>query len=633
MKKLLLLIILITYSTSVFSQLFVRPNPTSSTDSYVYVSDEILFVEQDVELEVNTNNADTRASIYLRDEGQLIQGATASDNSGTGMLSVQQNNPGSDAWDYTYWCAPVGAQYMGASGNQNYSIQRIFESTGLTSATVSNFTANYNGFNDPKLTISKRWIYTHTAPGTEAEGAYQHVGQWHNIPPGYGFTMKGVNNGTTIPNGAGSGAGNHDQNYDFRGRPNNGTFNYTVGENLMTLVGNPYPSAIDMADVVMDNPNVSTIWYYDEDREIDSHYYTDKRYGYGSWVPSGGASILAADGGGTTGSYAAPTFREYDASGGTGGGGTGGTGVNYQKRFAPIGQGFMLIGNSNGTTAYIDNSMREFRKESDGYSDFRNNEEGYFTNTNGNENRNEAERIPELRIVTTFNESFQRKHQREMVLLFNDNSTKFYDHGMDGMHPMDAPSEIYFPIKNSNRIEDPYVIQSRPLRNKMQVPVNFKISNNSKTLIEISEEVNFNGTAYLWDKINNTYQQISGGMEAWIELEAGEHNGKYFIVFESEREMLEDSEGTVVTKETRASVDFFQNNPLKQLEIRNPEGYNIKSAMVYDMAGKLVINKTNLGNNSIITLPTSNVSDGVYLVQLVTSENINIDYKMVIKNN
>ncbi len=45
----------------------------------------------------------------------------------------------------------------------------------------------------------------------------------------------------------------------------------------MTLAGNPYPSAIDMADVVYDNANVGAIWYYDEDRSIDSHYYSQKR--------------------------------------------------------------------------------------------------------------------------------------------------------------------------------------------------------------------------------------------------------------------------------------------------------------------------------------------------------------------
>lgn len=616
-----------------FSQLFVRPNGT--TDSYVYVSDEILFVEQDVNLEKNTNNAATEASIYLRDGAQLIQGTTASDNSGTGFLSVQQNTLDSNAWDYTYWCAPVGAQYMngGSAGNKNFSIQRIFESTGLTSATVSSFTSSYNGSISP-LTISKRWIYTHTAPGTEAEGAYQHVGQWHNIPPGYGFTMKGVGTGA-----------NPDQNYDFRGRPNNGTFSsYTVENGLMTLAGNPYPSALDMADVVSDNPAVGAIWYYDEDRDIDSHYYTDKRYGYGIWIPAGGAlSTPGVPADGTTGSYALPTFREGDAGGGTGGGGTGGTGALYQRRFAPIGQGFMLIGNTTGT-AYIDNSMRIYKKEGEN-SDFRNND---LNNSNDNRSPGDAtigidpgdpdpdpilDRIPELRIVTSFYTEPESLHQREMVLLFSDLSTSGYDHGMDGMHPMDATSEIYFPIKN-NGVESPYVIQTVPFYTHQRVPVNFKLSKFSKMTMSVVDEVNFNETAYLVDRNDNSFKKITGGDIAEIgALEAGEYKDRFYIVFQSRREANENSEGTILKEETRTNVDFFQNNPSKQLEIRNPEGYDIKTAMVYDMAGKLVISKSNLGTNNIITLSTSNVTDGIYLVRLLTSDNINIDHKMIIKNN
>ncbi len=647
-----------------FSQLFVRPNPTSSTDSYVYVTDEILFVEQDVNLEINTNDADTQASIYLRDEAQLIQGATASNNDGTGFLSVQQVNPVSDAWDYTYWCAPVGNPTLGGgtAGNKNFGILHFYEPddpmVSKTNATVANFTPLYNGFNDPGLTISRRWIYTHTLPGTEAEGNYQFRGQNYTIPAGYGFTMKGVNNGTTLPNNAGSGDGNHDQDYDFRGRPNNGTFNYTVdGPNptnpnlntgLMTLAGNPYPSAIDLAMVITDNPNVGAIWFYDEDRGIDSHYYSQKRYGYTTWINTGGSDInpsFPADG--TTGTYAAAVFKEWDASGGNGGGGTGGTGDNTLiRRFAPIGQGFMLIGNGSGTTAHIDNSMRVFRKESEGYSDFRTNEATNPNDTNrsggwwddgwtdpGDPDPDplpDPNRVPELRIVTEFTNS----HQREMVLLFHNEATLDYDHGMDGMHPMDATSEIYFPI-NHNGVESPYVIQTVPFDTNLHIPIDLKVSTfKGKIYMKIVEEINFNGSAYLYDNLYESYAEITGGNEASFDIyEAGEYEERFYIVFESRREAFDNSKGTLLKEETRANVNFFQNNPLKQLEILNPEGYDIKSAMIYDMAGKLVINKTNLGNNSIVTLPTSNLADGIYLVQLTTSENINIDYKMIIKNN
>ena len=79
-------------------------------------------------------------------------------------------------------------------------------------------------------------------------------------------------------------------------------------------------------------------------------------------------------------------------------------------------------------------------------------------------------------------------------------------------------------------------------------------------------------------------------------------------------------------------VTFFQNNPAKQLEVLNPEGYSLKSAAVYDMSGKLVINENNLGDDNKYSFYTGNLSDGVYLVKFTTSSNVIIDYKAIVHN-
>jgi len=50
------------------------------------------------------------------------------------------------------------------------------------------------------------------------------------------------------------------------------------------------------------------------------------------------------------------------------------------------------------------------------------------------------------------------------------------------------------------------------------------------------------------------------------------------------------------------------------------------------MSGKLVVTRKNLGSERNLVVSTTDLADGVYLIQLVTSENINIDYKMIIQN-
>jgi len=607
MKNLLFTLLFLTTTVS-FSQLYVTPNTTTSTDSYIYVSDEILFVEQDVNLVLNTNNAATQASIYLRNDGQLIQGASASNNNGTGMLSVYQNTPNDDSWDYTLWASPVGNP-AGAAGNTNFGVYRIYDVNNVTQSTQTLTTTAYNGIVSP-MTISTRWLYTHTTPGTEAESNYTAMGTGNNAPAGFGFTMKGL--GTT----------NHNQVYDFRGRPNNGTFTIPVGNNQMTLTGNPYPSALDLAAVFADNPALNAIWYWDEDRTINSHTYQNNRGGYGTWVPAG---CLPAN---TTcsGSYTQATFVRWDSAGNSYPAG-GATGASYARRYAPIGQGFMAVGNTAGNIT-IQNSQRRFIRESDPNSEFRNTDpavSGGAVVTDDTDNQENE--IPQIRLVTVFGES----HSREMLLLFSDDTTDGYDQGWDGLHPMDATSESYFPIGNDNN-RLPYVIEGVPFTVEKQIPIAFKLDRQFKFMVESIETINFDYHAYIWDRQEDTYQEITDGEEAVFNLPAGNYDNRFFIVFRDQRQVLNDSDGTIAINRTRESVDFFQNNPAKQLEVTNPEGYDIKAAQFFDMSGKLVYNNNKVGDRKKFTLPTGNLSDGVYLVKLTTTDNVTIDYKMIIHN-
>ncbi len=102
MKNLLLFSTLLLTTAGAFAQLTVKPN--GAADSYVYVKDQILYVESDIALTRNNPLGDYEASIYLREDGQLIQGGTTSTNSGNGQLSVQQDTPETNAFAYYYWC-------------------------------------------------------------------------------------------------------------------------------------------------------------------------------------------------------------------------------------------------------------------------------------------------------------------------------------------------------------------------------------------------------------------------------------------------------------------------------------------------------------------------------------------------
>lgn len=630
-----LLLIIVSLATFVgYSQLYVTPNTSSSTDSYVYVSDEILFVEQDVNLVLNTNNAATVASVYLRDGAQLIQGTTSSNNSGTGLLSVYQNAPDSDRWTYNNWCSPVGNQTLSGSGNVNFGMYRLYDIQSITASNQTGRTTGYDGSISP-LTVSSRWTYIHLR-GDEVEGDYTRINADDAVTAGLGFFMKGVG---VSPNGGvdplintGSGF-----NYDFRGRANNGTMTVQVyydainstGE--LTLSGNPYPSALDLNRVFWDSDNseLDNFKYWDEDKTKNSHYYSENAGGYGTYIPgSSDPNGETGSGGFQAGLYTPPTFTIHNSGGNTGVGSA--MGGIYLRRFAPIGQGFMLVPDNTGDgIIHIKNSHRRYILEGAGTdSQFRNpNEENSEVDT----------RLPQLRINTNFDES----HVRQILLAFSDEATNGFDRGFDGKSPMDAVgAEIYFPIsKNVISVEEsntfetfPYVIQTLPFRIEKKIPLTFVINELFNIEMAVVEEIKFSKAAYLWDNIENTFKEITDGNIASLTLDVGTYENRFYIVFNDRSSTFELSEGTILTNEVRENVDFFQNNPVKQLEVRNPEGYTIKQAQIFDISGKLVISERDLGDTSSFTFSTALLSDGVYMVRLTTIENIQVDYKMVVHN-
>lgn len=622
MKNLLLQTAMLFISAASIAQLYVKPN--GATDSYVYVKDEILFVEQDVNLAMN-NLGPTRASIYLRHQAQLIQGITSSANSGNGFISVYQESPDDDAYDYSFWCPPVGNQTLGASGNQNYGLYGVFDSINNTHSQQTQFTSGFNGWENP-LTISTRWLYTRPsgAPFTV-------LGTANNITPGLGFTMKGTE------------TNNHSQLYDFRGRPNNGNINIAVVANKVVLSGNPYPSALDLNRVFWDpdNTEIDHFKYWDEDRTIQSHNFVDNKGGYGTYVPG------ASDPNGTVdnGLYSQPTFLSYYADGTIVIGSDNGTGADYDRRFAPIGQGFMIYTDAGGTIT-LKNSHRRYIVEGTSGSIYRKGEPGGAANSEMSTGDSSGapvitpdNRIPHLRIHTYFGES----HFRDLVLALSDQSTDGFDRGFDGKHPMDATiAEAYFPVAvGQDTNVTPFVIQTVPYSPTKQIPITFTLDEPFDLKLLAVEEVNLpTSDAFLWDKSNNAYHRITGGDEANIFLPAGEYAGRFFIVFRNSTmgdNTATDTEsmasGNLGKGEiVKASVDFFQNNQIAQLEVSNPEGYDIKSAHIFDMSGKLVITEKNIGPVTNFSFSTANLSDGVYLVKLTTVDNEAIDYKITIHN-
>ena len=119
--------------------------------------------------------------------------------------------------------------------------------------------------------------------------------------------MKGTSGSdATVPHtGAGQNNAGSRQRYDFRGKPNDGTITNAVLAGNFTLIGNPYPSAIDLNAFLNDPVNAAVIdgralfW---EQAAVNSHMLNQYQGGYGIYTPGTGytpADFWSYNGNGT----------------------------------------------------------------------------------------------------------------------------------------------------------------------------------------------------------------------------------------------------------------------------------------------------------------------------------------------
>lgn len=597
MKKTTLLILILVTTKSI-SQIYFSPNES------MYVKNEILYVQQNINLASNSN-------LYLRNNSQLIQGATgSSSNSGAGLLSVYQEGT-SDNYDYNYWCSPVG-NASNASGNENFGITMLNRPTTSTASASSAILAPSvpDGTSNP-LTIASRWIYKLTNANNYSQWVF--VGNTSTLAPGEGFTMKGTS-GTDTTDPEGSGISNNPgsaQRYDFRGKPNDGDITITLGINNATLTGNPYPSALNLNAFLLDASNTATggiAYFWEQDKTINSHTLLNYRGGYGSYAP---VSL------GSSGVYTSATFSSYNGDGSVKNVGSP-SGLVIERRYSPIGQGFVISATATGT-AIFKNSHRIFIKESVGTSQFDKKAQQENKNEDSDEkNTEETEKVSHFKLNTIINNQFTR----QLALVFVPQATDGIDIGMDAPNMDDVlPNDMSFWLENGS-----YVIQGVNFDDTKRIPLIVKANSNASFKFYIPEVINFDTSQkiYLFDGLDQSYHDIKNGAYE-VKVTSGIYTDRFKITFKN---------AATLGVDDNTAKHFFitQDNTNSILKASNPNNKALKSFKLYDVLGKTVLSKKDLGTEQNYTFSTSGLSNGVYITEFLTTDSERFTEKIIISN-
>lgn len=598
--------------TGASAQLYVGSN------AYVYVNDAFVYVKQDVNLNATGN-------IYLRKESQLLQGTTGvSTNSGAGKLSAFQEGS-VNSYNYNYWCSPVGD----GTATNNFGIGLLSSPTGLITSLAAG-TTGLPGFNGvasnggtSSVQIEKYWIWKYIASSIYAPngGGWIYVGNTATVAPGLGFSMKGTSGLADPLQVDGVTANNSDgqhQRYDFRGLPNDGNITVAVAAGKQTLTGNPYPSAMDLTAFLFDNLNCTGIAYFwESDKTNVSHRLVDYTGGYGTFSPvSRGGS----------GMYIPAAFKKYDGAGNIISSALGG--ASYARRYSPIGQGFMIEGVAAGIVT-LKNVYRlgfGFVKENAGTSVFE---------KNGNvANAEESDFMPTIPSVSGFdyttvsrkpvpqirlNSLIDNVILSEQALAFDAEATDGLDHAMDAKSSNEeAPQEVFFPIEDNN-----YIIDVINFDANKRVPLGLRNTKDTNFKISVSEILNFNKAknVYIHDKQDDTYHDIKKGIFE-VNMPAGKNTTRFEITFM--KNAIENN-----TNDAQELI-VLQNNDTQMFTVNNPQSLNLKEVNLYELSGKLIYTKAISGSESMYQFPTKGLSEGIYIVNLITKDNQKIASKLSI---
>jgi hypothetical protein len=234
--------------------------------------------------------------------------------------------------------------------------------------------------------------------------------------------------------------------------------------------------------------------------------------------------------------------------------------------------------------------------------------------------------IPKIRIHTKMND----RYIRENVLTFNPEKNNEFNKFGDALTPSVLATDTYFIANNNYKL----AIKSIAYGIDAKLPFGLNALNETNTysitinkMTDVSESVE----VYIHDKELGTYNDIKNGSYD-ITLPQGQYNDRFEIVFKDASQQIID-EIIETEAEVTGSFDVYQNNTANQFVIKNPQSHIVKLFVMYDITGKVIYNKQNLGNEIEYNFPTNNLSSGTYITKITTDQNFEITKKVIVNRN
>lgn len=512
--------------------------------------------------------------IDLEGDSQLVQGMDSTlDPTSSGSLEKDQQGT-ADTFTYNYWSSPVG-KTNNSTNNNSYKVTDIF-----TNVTFS--PSGYNGSASP-LKIADYWIWKFSNQESDNYSKWQHVRSTGTLLVGEGFTMKGP----------GSGSITDEQNYILNGKPNNGDITLTISSGNDYLVGNPYPSALDAEQFILDNGPIiggagsttGTLYFW-EHWGGGSHILREYQGGYATYSLSGGVPAAAI---GTS---------DPDVS-------SAGTPTKIPGRYVPVGQGFFVTAETGGSIKF-NNGQRIFQTEDGSNSIF-------VKPSNSKNNKSTAEKQSKdtrMKLRIGFN-SVNTMH-RQLLVTVDERATINKDWGYDAAYIDTQIDDMYWMIEGNkytiqgiDKIDDTTII---PLG------IHTKKDGLNNIVIDKLENTPDNLNLYLHDKELETYHNLKDDGKYEVFLNAGEYLNRFELTFSKSQETTLSTESS----KTKNPVNVYFSNDKKSIVIHNSNSKTIKSVELFNILGQSLFKFDTDTRDNYLEYNANQISTGTYIVKIAT---------------
>jgi len=561
-------------------------NLTISSTGSLTIADNT-YVEVENNLTVGASG-----SIDVQPYGAFVQNDDSSHVINNGTMSVDKITALMDAWyEYTYWSSPVeGETFENAIDKSEPSRRYIFNGQNFLDATAE--TNNDGAELDGQYDIDDNGDAWQWVPGNTTTDEDFFVGPLNSEPP-YSFR------------------------FTFTGDFNNGEYvvpiyrnDSELDDNNWNMIGNPYPSAIDV-DLFF-NVNVIDIPTGDPPipptGAIDGTIYLWSQNTAPSALANGSNALNFSDS-----DYAIINGISETA---------GGDGI-LPERFIPSGQAFFVsmsndaVANLETITVYSSDVI--FRNNMRVANTTANSQFFKNTNSKGNAKPNK------FWINLTSNQG-----------AFNQTAIAYVEgatNNFDGTY-FDAPKPsaivtaaiLYTNIDGSNK---KFAIQGKAEHSINQdeiISLGFKTNTDVSTLLTLSIdhlEGDFltGNTIYLKDNLLNTLHDLSASNYTFTS-DVGEFNTRFEIVF---------SANALSVNDIAADANVLKISELQddQVQFSTSNNLSIKSVRIYDLLGRQLYNLR--GNRSIEVYNLSNLSSAVFIAKIELSNGATITKKAIKK--